>query len=120
MVKNLDGLAVTREAKPNEFEVAILERLARQEPSIRHTLGALHVLSRRFTGVGSFTDFASEESPAGSADMRVGLDVIAKVPGVPNGLGALLFCKLGKPLCLEIFAFGNDQWDGNFDGFSID
>jgi hypothetical protein len=110
----------TREAKPNEFEVAILERLASREPSIKDSLGALHVLSRRLTGAGSFTNFEPEESTAASADMRVGLDVIAKVPGVPNGLGALLFCRDGKPVCLEIFTFGDDRWDGNYDGFSID
>jgi hypothetical protein len=108
------------DGKPNEFEAAILGRLASKEPSIKDSLGVLHVLSRRFTGAGSFTDFGSEESTAGSADTRVGLDAIVKVPGVPNGLGALLFCKQGKPQCLEIFTFGDDHWDGTYSGFSID
>jgi hypothetical protein len=47
---------------PNEFELAILERLASKELSIRGAIAQLHVLSREFTGVGSFTNFACEES----------------------------------------------------------
>jgi hypothetical protein len=47
---------------PNEFEFAILEHLAREEPFVRGSFGQLHVLSREFTGVGRFTTFAGCES----------------------------------------------------------
>lgn len=52
--------------KPNEFEIAILERLASKDPSIVRSLGQLHLLSREFTGVDSFTNFKCEDSAVGS------------------------------------------------------
>ncbi len=108
------------QVKPNEFELAILERLATKEPSIRGSVGQLHVLSREFTGVGSFTKFACEESSDGAPDQHVGLDDLIKVPGVPNGMGAVLFCKGGRPQCLEVFTYGDDHWEGVYDGFAIE
>jgi len=107
------------QVKPNEFELAILERLATKEPSIRGSVGQLHVLSREFTGVGSFTKFACEESSADGSDRHVGLDELIKMPGVPNGMGAVLFCKGGRPQCLEVFTYGDDHWEGVYDGFAI-
>ena len=58
--RSLGGLKVTStmrpgQLKPNDFELAILERLASRESSIRLSVERLHVLSREFTGVGSFT-----------------------------------------------------------------
>ena len=38
---------------PNEVEAAILERLARKEPSIKDSLGTLYVVNRKFTGAGN-------------------------------------------------------------------
>ncbi len=40
--------------KPNALEIAILHTLARKEPSIHSHMGRLLVLSREFTGIGSF------------------------------------------------------------------
>jgi hypothetical protein len=108
------------QVKPNEFELAILERLATKEPSIRGAVARLHVLSREFTGVGSFTNFACEESVADAPELRVGLDGLIKMPGVPNGMGAVLFCKGDRPRCLELFTYGDDHWEGVYDGFTIE
>ena len=108
------------QVKPNEFELAILERLASKEPSIHALVGQLHVLSREFTGVGSFTNFACERSSADAPDQQVGLDDLIKMPGVPSGMGAVLFCKGGRPECLEVFAYGDDRWEGVYDGFAIE
>jgi|SRR4051812_1883548 hypothetical protein len=78
--------------KPNEFEFAILERLASREPSIRGSVGQLYVLSREFTGVGSFTTFACEKLPADAPRQQISLDdAIITMPDVPNGMGAVLF-----------------------------
>jgi hypothetical protein len=41
------------------------------------------------------------------------------MPGVPNGMGAILFCKNGAPELLEIYTNGDVLWDGVFTGFSI-
>lgn len=106
--------------KPNDFEFAILERLASKEPSIRGSVGQLHVLSREFTGVGSFTNFACEKPSADAPDQQLDLDERIKMPGVPNGMGAVLFCKGGRPQCLEVFTYGDDHWEGIYDGFAIE
>src|SRR4051812_3525581 len=106
--------------KPNEFELAILERLARKEPFLRGSFGQLHVLSREFTGVGSFTTFACEVLPADAPRQQIGLDAIITVPSVPTGMGAVLFCTAGVPHCLEGYTYGNERWDGVYDGFAIE
>ena len=105
---------------PNDFELAILNHLASKESSIRESVQRLHVLSREFTGVGSFTQFTCEESGASAPEQQVDLDVLINMPGVPNGMGAVLFLRGGKPECLEIFTHGDDPWDGVYDGFSIE
>jgi hypothetical protein len=46
--------------EPNEFEIALLKGFAAQDPSL--CLDSLHVLSREFTGVGSFTKFLCDGS----------------------------------------------------------
>ena len=105
---------------PNELEFAILERLAGKEISLRDCVDRLHVLRREFTGVGSFTTFAGPKSPNESNDLPIGLDGSIRVPGVPNGMGAVLFCRGGWPKILELYTFGEDHWDGVYDGFSIE
>jgi hypothetical protein len=106
--------------KPNDFELAILERIATDQPSIRVSMQQLHVLSREFTGVGSFTTFRVDGSVSGAPERRLGLDSLINMPGVPKGMGAVLFCKGDQPECLEVFTFGDDHWDGVYDGFSIE
>ena len=104
----------------NELERAILDRLASKEPALREVAGQLHVLSREFTGVGSFTNFACDESSADAPEKRIGLDEVIAMPGVPNGMGAVLFCKGDSPTCLEVFTYGDDCWQGDYEGFTID
>ena len=105
--------------EPNELELAILERIAAKNSSIRPYLGHLHVLSREFTGVGSYTNFKSDDSSADITDLQITLDDLIVMPNVPNGMGAILFCRGGRPKCLETYTYGNDLWDGVFDGFVI-
>lgn len=106
--------------QPNEFELAILDRLATKVPPIRESIDELKVLSREYTGVGGYTNFVNASSSAGSSDQQIGLDDAITMPGVPNGMGAVLFCKGGRPQCLEVFTYGNDRWDGVYDGFVIE
>ena len=101
----------------NEFELAILTRIADDEPSIRGFLGCLRVLSREYTGVGSFTTFRCDEPGPTS---HLGLNALISMPQVPNGMGAVLWCKGGRPSCLETYTYGTEPWDGDFAGFSID
>ena len=104
---------------PNELELAILERIAAKNPLLRPYLGKLHVSSREFTGVGSYTNFRSTESSADVADQQMSLGELIIMPNVQNGMGAILFCRGGRPKCLEMYTHGNDLWDGVFDGFVI-
>ena len=104
--------------EPNDFELAILERMAQGSPSIRPYIAKLHVLSREFTGVGSYTKFRVENSSSKLVDGRLSIGLIS-MPGVPNGMGAILFCKNGAPELLEIYTNGDVLWDGVFTGFSI-
>jgi len=105
---------------PNELELAVLDRLAEQEPSLRPSLEGLDVLSREFTHVCSFTTFHRREARTGALELwAVALAAPIHVPGVPNGLSAVLFCTGGRPDCLEIFTHGGEHWEGAYEGFSI-
>ena len=106
--------------KPNEFERAILDLLVVQSPEIGESLESLHVFSREFTGVGSFTNFSCGESDVGMLKRRIGLNASIHMPAVPNGMGALLFCKGDQPACREIYTYGNEHWDGVYVGFTIE
>ena len=104
----------------NDFEAAILERIASNDALLKPLIGKLHVLSRTYTGVGSFTNFACSETVVELGDHAFGLSSLIRMPGVPNGMGAVLFCKSGKPECLETFTYGDDHWEGVHEGFSIE
>jgi hypothetical protein len=100
---------------PNEFEVAILERIAAENPSLRVNMRHLRVLSRTFTGVGSFTKFIYKGLEGKSDEQQLGFDGLIIMPNVPNGMGAILFCRGGQPKSLETYTFGNESWDGVFE-----
>jgi len=105
--------------RPNEFENAILERIALKNPSLREHLGKLHVVSREFTGVGSYTNFRISDVDAQAPRTHLGLGAHIVMPNVENGMSAVLFCRRGRPECLETCTFGETLWDGVFEGFAI-
>lgn len=107
------------QVEPNEFEVAILEHIASREPFLRDAISRLHVLSREFTGVGSFTNFRVDESDPDVAQRVIEFVPSIRMPGLQYGMGALLFCRGHQPKCLETYAF-DERWDGVYTGFSID
>jgi hypothetical protein len=45
------------------------------------------------------------------------LNAAIVMPGVPNGLGAILFSTGRHPNVLEIYTYGEDHSDGLYDGF---
>ena len=105
--------------EPNEFELAILGRIAAKSKSLRTYLRNLLVLSREFTDVGSYTNFKCEDEGAQLVEQRIGLDDLIVMPNVQNGMGAVLFCQGDQPKCLETYTFGDELWDGVFEGFVI-
>ena len=108
------------QVEPNELEMAVMFRIAEQYPTIRPFLESLHVLSRKYTGVGSFTEFLADPSAEAAIERQLDLQALISMPGVPNGMGAVLYCRDARPTCLETFTYGDDHWDGRFDGFSIE
>ena len=101
---------------PNAFEIAILEKMAREHPSLILDVDGLRVRRRRYTGVGSYTDFLCDESEERDT---VSLKAPIAMPGVPSGMGAILFSCGRRPECLETFTYGDDYWAGAFEGFSV-
>lgn len=103
----------------SQFELAILSRIAAAVPPLLDLIPKLNVLSREFTGVGSFTRFRCQEPVPELGDKPITLQSIINVPSVEHGMGAVLFCKDGKPNTLETCTFGDEEWEGDYDGFSI-
>jgi len=101
---------------PNAFEAAILRALARELPALTLEVEAIRVLDRKYTGVGSYTDFVCDVS--GDREL-FRLKAPIAMPGVPGGMGAVLYCHSAKPACLETFSIRDAYWTGAFEGFSV-
>jgi hypothetical protein len=113
-MRNTDGAALT------DLEAAILAAIATSRPELGPLVADVRVTSRELTGCGSYTQLHSSAGRVFGLDRHIGLDALTLVPGVNNGLGAVLFCKQGKPEFLEIYTYGEDGWDGNSQGFVIE
>jgi hypothetical protein len=108
------------EAPPNEFEIAVLKRMANQLLSLSPVISELTVASRKLTGVGSFTNFANNHAELPDAvSGPLALDAQIAMPGVRHGLGALLFFDVNSIAVLEIYSYGDETWSGNWEGFSF-
>ena len=105
--------------KPNDFEIAILEQIAKDQASINKFIKKLHVLSRKYTGVGCYTEFNCNISGDNIQEQEIGLDASITMPNVSNGMGALLYLKNGEPALLETYTF-DEHWDGIYQGFTIE
>jgi hypothetical protein len=100
----------------NAFETAILQAIARETPSLKLDSRRLRVVTRKLTGVGSYTDFECDEA---GERTTVSLKAHLAVPGVPKGMGAVLYRHGDQPQCLETFTKGDEPWTGAFEGFSL-
>jgi hypothetical protein len=107
------------QVEPNAFELAILDRIAAKSQSLRINPRHLHVLSREFTGVGSYTNFRCDDKGTQTSLQPIALDDLIIMPNVENGMGAVLFWQGDQPKCLETHTFGAELWDGVFEGFHI-
>jgi hypothetical protein len=108
------------EAALNELEITILTRMADHLPTLFPVIPELVVTHREFTGVGSFTYLASHHAAVFYMNKGpLSLDSHILMPGVKNGMGALLFFKLNSIAFLEIFTYGDDTWTGNLAGYSL-
>jgi hypothetical protein len=89
----------------NEFEAEIFRHFVKMLPSLSDVVPKLHVLSREFTGVGSYTNFL-EGAVVPNAPRVLLIDAPIKVPGLKLGLDALLFFEKSNVNFLELVAFG--------------
>jgi len=106
------------DSQPNELELAILQALVSQAPSLAPLIKHLQVAQRRLTGAGSYTTFIPNRA---APDLKgpIFLDGHIDVPGPPHGIGAALWLNAGIPDQLEIFTIGTESWDGSYDGFVL-
>src|ERR1700733_14847482 len=102
---------------PNAFEIALLERVAADNADANICIAKLHVLSRTFTGVGSYTDFLVQGQPKTTPRRVITTPIVVTIPSLQHGLGVVVFIENEK-LTLETYSF-DQPWDGVFEGFSI-
>ena len=96
----------------------MLERVAADTPDAGVSVAKLHVLSRTFTGVGSFTEFLVKGQPKDTPRRVIGTSFGVNIPALKRGLGVVLF-KEKDNLTLETYSY-DEPWDGVHDGFSLD
>ena len=103
----------------SELEMAVMKRMAQSNEWLQPHIQKLRVLDRELTGVGSYTNFERNSSAVSVPDCHIGLDALISVPGLPNGMGAVLFVREGHMSFLELFVYGEDLWNGEYYGFSL-
>jgi hypothetical protein len=104
---------------PTEFEFALLRQFAAEHPQLRIAFESLHVISRDFTGVGSFTTFLDGISTIGPSVSPLSISREIIMPGVPSGMTCLLFCRPGESPVLEVATYGDEHWSGDAAGFDL-
>jgi hypothetical protein len=104
---------------PNALESAILLKISATHPAANLDVSKLNVLSREYTGVGSYTTFSNSRIEETAQKSMFDLPGLIEVAGVAHGMGAILWMRGGRPDCLEIYTYGPDNWDGTFESFSL-
>ena len=102
----------------NELELSILQVLSKRYPFLLSEIHDLHVLSRKYTGVGCYTEFLFDEEYVDNEIQQLLLPENICLPSVQNGMTAVLLCVRNHPILLEIVTY-QEAWDGTFEGFSI-
>jgi hypothetical protein len=112
-------------AELTPLESAVLEKLLQKHgqpfDTIRDQLAHASVSSREFTGVGFFTHFSiPPEAPVRRdlASAELG-NVSAKIRGLEDGAGFLLFIRDGAISFLEGYTYGGAAWPNLITEFSV-
>ncbi len=106
--------------KVNEFEQSILFEIAKEHDQLKSVINTLVVTKRELTGAGSYTDFAPIDTPVKGDLQILDLSKIINIPGIEHGLGAHIQMSKGVPEFLEIYTYGESNWDGSYDNFSYE
>ena len=101
----------------NNFELAILERIAAKYPFVQAHIPLLCVQSRKNTGVGMYvnfhykdTDISFEAIPANYIALSAGSHL--NMDGLQHGLVHEVAITGGRIDFLELATYGFEQWDG--------
>ncbi len=88
---------------------------------LRQQLASVMQVTRRFTGVGMFTDFVldSHASVLPDAPSFTISDVSGTLKGTANGVCFVLFVRDGKIRALEGATFGNEKWPAQVTTFEL-
>lgn len=91
--------------QPDGLEKAILEWIARHQPSLAHRLATADVVKREHTGAGRYVDLSTDACTEWDRPPVDGPHIVS--PQLESDGGSLLWLSGGKPHCLEIYAFGD-------------
>ena len=107
----------------NDFELCVLNRVAKKFPEINVHIPFLRVKDRIVTGVGMYVNFCyvgqNESAPIfGIEDKSISTNESIEVDGLKYGLGYEVDISDDKINFIEFFTYG-ESWDGNTKGFKF-
>ena len=104
--------------EPTDLERAVVEVVARENWGEFRT-DALRVVNRENTGAGRYTYLADEREQALTDGSYSAQGRMIELRGVRNGLGFVVEVVNSRISHIELFAFGNDEWDGSESDWKI-
>lgn len=107
----------------NKLEIAIIEDIAKEYPSIKSHIPRLQVESRENTGVGMYVNLNYnhlDESLIRLKDGTLSTNEIIVIDSLENGLGFVLDVSNGLINFIELFTYGDEFWDGEFSSFKFE
>lgn len=107
----------------NQFELAVLERVAVNHPSIREHIPFLKVINRENTGVGMYINFVYHNKPKGlkpifPLDIALSTNDNVVIYPLKRGLGFEVAIMNGQIQFIEFITY-DEFWDGSTQGFSF-
>lgn len=109
--------------KLNEFEIAVLNRLADKYLTLKVHLPFLEVKDRKITGVGMYVDFSYRNEPIDLKPIEPSTGALStndniEIKGLEFGLGFELNITDGKIIFMEFITYG-ERWDGKTKNFTF-
>jgi hypothetical protein len=115
---NMDSLITPIEI---QFILSVFKQHFPYLTNLESTLARLRVTSREVTGVGLYVNFSKHQEkllPEGTT-RQLGFDGEVSISRVPSGVGLILAIDDGIISYLELFTYGDEQWDGSTTGAKI-
>jgi hypothetical protein len=101
-----------------DLEREIVEMVARENWGEFRT-DTLRVLSRENTGAGRYTHLADGREQALPDGSYSAQGRMVELRGVRNGLGFVVDVANSRISHIELFTYGNDEWDGSESDWKI-